>query len=80
MAQEKKQKSESALLSKVWKSVVTAVTATLATIVGKKVSDTITGKKSKNTSVKDAAGRAAKNATAAAGRQILRDILGNVIK
>jgi hypothetical protein len=44
------------------------------------VSDTITGKKSKDTSIKDAAGRAAKNATSAAGRQILRDILGNVIK
>ncbi|MBR6431280.1 MAG: DUF853 family protein, partial [Muribaculaceae bacterium] len=78
--EEKEKKKEKSLLSKVWKSVVTAVTATIATIVGKKVSDTITGKKSKNTSVKDAAGRAAKNATAAAGRQILRDILGNVIK
>ena len=78
--EEKEKKKEKSLLSKIWKSVVTAVTATLATIVGKKVSDTITGKKSKNTSVKDAAGRAAKNATAAAGRQILRDILGNLIK
>jgi hypothetical protein len=64
----------------VWKSIVTAVTGTLAAIVGKTVSDTITGKKSKNTSVKDAAGRAVKNATSAAGRQILRDILGNVVK
>ena len=40
-----------------------------------------TGKKSKKeTSVKDAAGRAVKNATSAAGRQILRDILGNATK
>ena len=48
--------------------------------MGKKVSDAITGKKSKSTSVKDAAGRAAKNATSAAGRQIVRDILGNLTK
>ena len=67
-------------MDKVWKAVVTAVTSTLAAIVGKKVSDTITGKKSKNTSVKDVAGRAAKNATNAAGRQILRDVLGNLVK
>ena len=41
----------------------------------------VTGKKGKkSTSVKDAAGRAVKNATSAAGRQILRDVLGNVIK
>ncbi len=78
--EEKAKKKEKTIWDKVWKSVVTAVTATLASIVGKKVSDTITGKKSKNTSVKDAAGRAAKNATSAAGRQILRDILGNVVK
>ena len=56
------------------------MTGTIAAIIGKKVSDSITGKKSKDTSIKDAAGRAAKNATSAAGRQILRDILGNVIK
>ena len=56
------------------------MTGTLATIAGKKVSDAITGKKSKDTSVKDAAGRAVKNATSAAGRQILRDVLGNLVK
>ena len=78
--EEKAKKKEKSLLSKVWKSVVTAVTATLATIVGKTVSDTITGKKSKNTSIKDVAGRTVKNATSAAGRQILRDILGNAVK
>jgi len=77
---EKAKKKEKTIWSKVWKAVVTAVTGTLATILGKKVSDTITGKKSKNTSVKDAAGRAVKNATSAAGRQILRDVLGNLVK
>ena len=77
---EKSKKQEKTLWDKVWKAVVTAVTGTVATILGKTVSDAITGKKSKSTSVKDAAGRAAKNATSAAGRQILRDILGNVVK
>ena len=78
--EEKEKKKEKSWWSKVWKSVVTSVTATIAAIVGKKVSDSITGKKSKDTSIKDAAGRAAKNATSAAGRQILRDILGNLAK
>ena len=77
---EKAKKGEKTIWSKVWKAVVTAVTGTFATILGKTVSDAITGKKSKNNSVKDAAGRAVKNATSAAGRQILRDVLGNVIK
>jgi hypothetical protein len=78
--EEKAQKKEKSIWDKVWKAVVTAVTGTLATILGKTVSDAITGKKSKNTSIKDAAGRTVKNATSAAGRQILRDVLGNVIK
>ena len=78
--EEKAKKKEKTIWDKVWKAVVTAVTGTLATILGKTVSDTITGKKGKGTSIKDAAGRAAKNATSAAGRQILRDILGNVVK
>ncbi|MBR2083283.1 MAG: DUF853 family protein, partial [Muribaculaceae bacterium] len=79
--EEKTKKKEKTIWSKIWKSIVTAVTGTIAAIIGKKVSDTVTGKKSKKeTSVKDAAGRAVKNATTAAGRQILRDILGNVVK
>ena len=76
----KAKKGEKSIWDKVWKSIVTAVTGTLATILGKTVSDAVTGKKGKGTSVKDAAGRAVKNATTAAGRQILRDVLGNVIK
>jgi hypothetical protein len=78
--EEKAKKKEKTIWDKVWKAVVTAVTGTLATILGKTVSDSITGKKSKNSSVKDAAGRAVKNATTAATRQIVRDVLGNVIK
>ena len=78
--QEKSKKKEKTIWDKVWKAVVTAITGTLATILGKTVSDTITGKKKKGTSAKDAAGRAVKNATSAATRQIVRDILGNVTK
>ena len=78
--QEKAKKKEKTIWDKVWKAVVTAITGTLATILGKTVSDTITGKKKKGTSAKDAAGRAVKNATSAATRQIVRDILGNVTK
>jgi len=78
--EEKKGKKQKTVWDKVKKAVITAVTGTLATILGKTVADAVTGKKSKNNSVKDAAGRAVKNATSAAGRQILRDILGNATK
>ena len=78
--EEKEKKKKKSIWSKVWKAVVTAVTGTVATILGKTVADSITGKKKKNTSVKDAAGKAVKNATTAATRQIVRDILGNVTK
>lgn len=44
----------------------------------KKKRNKITSQKSEG--AKDAAGRTVKNATTAAGRQILRDVLGNVIK
>ena len=70
---EKARKKEKTLWDKVWKSVVTTVTGTVAAIVGKKVSDTITGKKSKNNSVKDDVGRVAKNSFSAIIRKILRE-------
>ena len=76
--EEKAKKKEKTLWSKVWKAVVTAVTGTLATILGTTISNSITGKKNKG--AKDAAGRAVKNATSAATRQIVRDILGNMTK
>ena len=79
--EQKAKKKEKTLWDKIKKAVITAVTGTLATVLGKAVADSVTGKKGKkSTSVKDAAGRAVKNATSAAGRQILRDVLGNVIK
>ena len=76
--EEKAKKKEKTLWSKVWKAVVTTVTGTLATILGTTISNSITGKKNKG--AKDAAGRAVKNATSAATRQIVRDILGNMTK
>ena len=79
--EEKEKKKKKTWWDRVKKTVITSITATLATIVGKTVSETVTGKKSKKgTNVKDVAGRTVKNATTAAGRQILRDILGNLVK
>ncbi|MBQ4147951.1 MAG: DUF853 domain-containing protein, partial [Prevotella sp.] len=61
---------------------VTAVTSSLATLLGAWVSSKVTGKKS--TSTKDATGRVVKNATSAATRtitkELTRDILGNLTK
>lgn len=70
------------LLSKVGKAVLTAVTATLGTIVGSAASNAISGKKTKS---KTSAGqRIVKNSTSAATRtitrELTRDILGNLIK
>ena len=69
---EKSKKKGKSVWSKIWKAVVTAVTATLATIVGNK----LTGKKSKTSAGKSIV----KNATTAATRTLTRDILGNLIK
>ena len=64
------------------KVIITAVTGTLATILGTYVSDKITGKKTKSKT--SATGRVVKNATSAATRsvtrELTRDILGNLIK
>ena len=51
----------------------------MATIIGTKVSNSITGKKTKTTK-RDIAGRVARNTTSAVTRQITRDILGNLIR
>jgi hypothetical protein len=71
------------IMSKVWKAVLTAVTSTLATLLGAWVSDKVSGKKN-NTDTKKAAGRVVKNATSAATRtitkELTRDILGNLVK
>lgn len=70
------------LFSKVLKSVITALTATFASVLGTAVSNQVTGKKSR--SRKTATERAVKNATSAATRtmtrEITRSILGNIVK
>ncbi|MBQ9645487.1 MAG: DUF853 family protein, partial [Prevotella sp.] len=75
-----KEKKKDGLMAKVWKAVLTAVTSTLATILGAWVSDKVSGKKSKSrTSAKE---KVVKNATSAATRtitkELTRDILGNL--
>ncbi len=70
------------IFSKVLKAIVTAVTATLASVAGTMVSDAVTGKKTKSRT--STSGRVAKNATSAATRtitrELTRDILGNLTK
>ena len=77
-----KGKQKPGMMSKVWKAIITAVTGTLATILGTYISDKVTGKKTKSKT--SATGRVVKNATSAATRSITkeltRDILGNLVK
>lgn len=79
---ETKKKAKTGIGGKVFKSVLTAVTATLGTIVGTAVTNKVTGKESKS---KTTAGeKIIKNATSSATRtltrELSRDILGNLIK
>lgn len=78
----KEEKQKPGIMSKVWKAVLTAITSTLATMLGTYVSDKVTGKKAKSRT--SATGRVVKNATSAATRsvtkELTRDILGNLIK
>ena len=75
-------KKKAGLMSKVWKAVVTAVTSTLAAVIGTCVSDKVSGKKTKTT--KSAKEKVVKSATSAATRtitrELTRDILGNLVK
>ena len=66
------------IMKKVLKAVSTAITSTLALVLGTWVSDKISGKKSKSS--KNVRERVVKNATSAATRTITRDILGNLVK
>jgi len=79
---EKAEKSKPGMMSKVWKAIITAITSTLAAVLGSYVSDKITGKKTKSRT--STTGRVVKNATSAASRtitkELTRDILGNLIK
>ena len=81
-SKQKATKQKAGIVSKVVKAVITAVTGTLATVLGSFVSDMITGKKSKSRT--SATGKMAKNATSAATRtitrELTRDILGNLVK
>ena len=79
---EKEEKKKPGIMSKVFKAILTAITSTLAVILGTWVSDKVSGKETK--SRKSAKERVVKNATSAATRtitkELTRDILGNLIK
>ena len=79
---EKEEKKKPGIMSKVWKSILTAITSTFAALLGTWVSDKVSGKKTK--SRKSAKEKVVKNATSAATRtitrELTRDILGNLIK
>ena len=81
--QKKKSKEKPSFFSKVIKAVFTAITATLATILGNMAAEKVTGKKTRKSST-TTTGRVVKNATSAATRtitrEITRDILGNLVK
>ena len=78
----KTEKKKPGMMGKVGKAIMTALTSTLAALLGTWVSDKISGKKTKSkTSAKE---KVVKNATSAATRtitrELTRDILGNLIK
>ena len=79
---EKEEKKKPGIMSKVFKAILTAITSTLAAILGTWVSDKVSGKETK--SRKSAKERVVKNATSAATRtitkELTRDILGNLSK
>ncbi len=79
--EEKEKAKKPGIFSKVWKAIVTAVTSTMATIVGAFIAEKVTGQKAKKSSTSNT-GRVVKNATSAATRtitkELTRDILGNL--
>ncbi len=78
VAAPKKETKKKGIGSKLLKSVMIAVTGTLATAAGTAVSDAISGKKTKSkTSVGQ---KIVKNTTSTVTRTLTRDILGNLIK
>ena len=74
----KEGKGKKGMMSKVMKAVTTAVTSTIAALVGTWVSDKVSGKQTK--SRKSATEKIVKNATTSVTRTISRDVLGNLIK
>jgi len=79
-AKKSKTKEKPGIFKKVLNAIITAVTSTIALILGNWVSDKVTGKKTKSRT--STTGRVVKNATSAATRtvtrEITRDILGNL--
>lgn len=78
---EKAKSKKPGFFKKVWKAILTAITSTLATIIGAFVADKVTGTKRRKSST-STTGRVVKNATSAATRtitkELTRDILGNL--
>lgn len=75
----KEEKKKPSVFSKVLKAIMTAITATVATLLGNALSEKISGKKPRKSST-TASQKIIKNATTAATRTLTRDILGNLIK
>ncbi len=75
-------KKGTGLGSKIFKSVLTAVTGVVATSVASSVSNKVTGKKtkSKKSTAEKAITKATKSATSTLTRELTRSILGNLIK
>lgn len=75
-------KKKTGIVGKVLKSVFTALTATIATMLGTYVSDKVSGKKTRSRT--SGTSKVVKNATSAATRtitrELTRDILGNLRK
>ena len=78
----KVEKKKPGIMAKVGKAILTAITSTLAAMLGTYVSEKVTGKKTKSRT--SGTGRVVKNATSAATRtitkELTRDILGNLVK
>lgn len=78
----KAEKKKPGIMAKVGKAILTAITSTLAAMLGTYISDKVTGKKTKSRT--SGTGRVVKNATSAATRtitkELTRDILGNLVK
>ncbi|MBQ4034160.1 MAG: DUF853 family protein, partial [Paludibacteraceae bacterium] len=75
---QKKESSNSGIMGKVGKAILTAVTSAVASILGSYVSNKVSGKKSRTTT-KTAASKVAKSAASAATRAITKEITRSVL-
>ena len=78
VAAPKREANKKGIGSKLLKSVLVAVTGTLATAAGTAVSDAVSGKKTKSRS--SVGQKIVKNTTSTVTRTLTRDILGNLLK